>query len=193
MYSQDEILAIMKEKNVLLEGHFKLTSGRHAAFYFQCARLLQYPDIAGPLCAQLADNFADQGVTMVVGPAIGAIPISYEVARALGARTLFTERDNGVMTLRRGFSIEPTDKVVVVEDVITTGGSTKEVIEVVKAGGATVIGIGAICDRSAGKVDLGYPLFSLISLEIENYMPEECPLCSQGIPVIKPGSRAEKQ
>jgi orotate phosphoribosyltransferase len=193
MYSQDDILAIMKEKGVLLEGHFKLSSGRHAAFYFQCAKLLQYPDIAGPLCAQLADNFAQMGVTAVIGPAIGAIPISYEVARALGVRSLFAERDNGVMTLRRGFSIGPEDKVVVVEDVITTGGSTKEVIEVVKAAGAEIAGIGAICDRSAGRVDLGYPLFSLILLQIENYMPEECPLCAAGIPVVKPGSRPEKQ
>jgi len=192
MYTQEEILKIMKERDVLLEGHFRLSSGRHAARYLQCARLLQYPDVAGPLCAQLASKFKDERPTVVVGPAIGAIVVSYEVARALGLKSLFTERENGEMVLRRGFNINPADRVLVVEDVITTGGSTKEVIEAVRKLGATVIGVGVIADRSAGKVDLGVPIKALVSIKIESFLPEECPLCAEGIPAIKPGSRQEK-
>lgn len=192
MYTQEEIFKIMKERDVLLEGHFRLSSGRHAAKYLQCARLLQYPDVAEPLCAQLASKFKDDCPTVVVGPAIGAIVVSYEVARALGVKSLFTERENGEMTLRRGFSLNHEDRVLVVEDVITTGGSTKEVIEAVRKLGATVIGVGVIADRSAGKVDLGVPIKALVSIEIESYLPEECPFCAEGIPAIKPGSRQEK-
>ena len=157
----------------------------------QCARLLQYPDVAGPLCEQMASNFADQGVTVVVGPAIGAIPLSYEVARALGVKSIFAERENGVMTLRRGFEVSAQDRVLVVEDVITTGGSVKEVIDLMRAQGATVVGVGVLVDRSNGKIDFGVPLSSLLSLEIESFAPEDCPLCAEGkIPVVKPGSRS---
>ena len=191
MYSREQILQIFKDKEVLLSGHFRLTSGRHAAYYMQCARLLQYPDVAGPLCEQMASNFADQGVTVVVGPAIGAIPLSYEVARALGVKSIFAERENGVMTLRRGFEVSARDRVLVVEDVITTGGSVKEVIDLMRAQGATVVGVGVLVDRSNGKIDFGVPLSSLLSLEIESFAPEDCPLCAEGkIPVVKPGSRS---
>ncbi len=191
MYSREQILQIFKDKEVLLSGHFRLTSGRHAAYYMQCARLLQYPDVAGPLCEQMASNFADQGVTVVVGPAIGAIPLSYEVARALGVKSIFAERENGVMTLRRGFEVSAQDRVLVVEDVITTGGSVKEVIDLMRAQGATVVGVGVLVDRSNGKIDFGVPLSSLLSLEIESFAPEDCPLCAEGkIPVVKPGSRS---
>ena len=191
MYSREQILQIFKDKEVLLSGHFRLTSGRHAAYYMQCARVLQYPDVAGPLCEQMASNFADQGVTVVVGPAIGAIPLSYEVARALGVKSIFAERENGVMTLRRGFEVSAQDRVLVVEDVITTGGSVKEVIDLMRAQGATVVGVGVLVDRSNGKIDFGVPLSSLLSLEIESFAPEDCPLCAEGkIPVVKPGSRS---
>lgn len=190
MYSPDEIINIFKEKEVLLSGHFLLTSGRHAANYMQCAKLLQYPDIAGKLCSQLAGYFADSGVSVVAGPATGAIIIAYEVARALGVRSIFTERENGIMSLRRGFNVSADDKVLVVEDVITTGGSVREVIDLMREKGASVVGAGVWVDRSAGKIDFGVPLRSLISLEIESFDPQECPLCKEGkIPVIKPGSR----
>ncbi len=194
MLTQEQILDIFKEKQVLLEGHFRLTSGRHAAYYMQCAQLLQYPDAAGPICEQLASLYANQGITIVVGPATGAIIIAYEVARALGVKALFTERDSdGKMVLRRGFEIEPEDKVLVVEDVVTTGGSCKEVAALAAATGAEVVGIGVLVDRSGGKVDLGWPLKALISMEIESYTVEECPLCAKGIPAIKPGSRPDKK
>ena len=190
MYSPDEIINIFKEKEVLLSGHFLLTSGRHAANYMQCAKLLQYPDIAGKLCSQLAGYFADSGVSVVAGPATGAIIIAYEVARALGVRSIFTERENGIMSLRRGFNVSADDTVLVVEDVITTGGSVREVIDLMREKGAAVVGAGVWVDRSAGKIDFGVPLRSLISLEIESFDPQECPLCKEGkIPVIKPGSR----
>jgi orotate phosphoribosyltransferase len=190
MYSQEEILEIFKEKEVLLTGHFRLTSGRHAGYYMQCAKILQYPEVAGPLCAQIGQYFADQGITVVAGPATGAIILAYEVARSLGVKSVFTERENGIMTLRRGFSVEPTDRVLVVEDVVTTGGSVKEVIALMQDIGAKVIGAGVLVDRSAGKVDLGVPLRPLVSLEIESYEPENCPICAEGkIPVVKPGSR----
>ena len=166
MYSPDEIINIFKEKEVLLSGHFLLTSGRHAANYMQCAKLLQYPDIAGKLCSQLAGYFADSGVSVVAGPATGAIIIAYEVARALGVRSIFTERENGIMSLRRGFNVSADDKVLVVEDVITTGGSVREVIDLMREKGASVVGAGVWVDRSAGKIDFGVPLRSLISLEI---------------------------
>jgi len=181
----------MRERDVLLEGHFRLTSGRHAAQYMQCAKLLQYPDIAGPFCAQLASYFANDGVTVVAGPAMGAIIIAYEAARALNVRSVFCERESGVMTLRRGLQIKPDDRVLVVEDVITTGGSSKEVVEMAQKMGATVVGVGVIVDRSGGKLDMELPLKALASMEIESFLPEDCPLCAQGLAVIKPGSRPD--
>lgn len=190
MYAQEEILEILKEKEVLLSGHFRLTSGRHAAYYIQCARILQYPEIAGKLCEQLAGYFAAEKIDVVTGPAMGAIIIAYETARALGVKTVFAERDNGVMTLRRGFSVKPGDRVLVVEDVVTTGGSVKEVIDLMREMGADVVGAGVFVDRSNGKADLGVPLKALVSLEIESFDPANCPLCAEGkLPAIKPGSR----
>lgn len=189
MLGPEEVMDIFSRTGVLWEGHFILSSGLHAGRYLQCARVLQYPEEAAKLCAALAKYFKGQGVTAVVGPATGAIIIAYEVARILGARALFTEREGGKMALRRGFFLEPKDKVLVVEDVITTGGSVREVIEVVKEWGAHPVGVGAFVDRSGGKVDLGLPLKALLTMEIENYRPEECPLCRQGLPPVKPGSR----
>lgn len=189
MLRTEEILDIFRRTGVLWEGHFILSSGLHAGRYLQCAQVLQYPEEAAKLCAALAEKYQGEGITAVVGPATGAIIIAYEVARFLKARALFTERENGKMSLRRGFSLGAEDKVLVVEDVITTGGSVKEVIEVVKECGAVPVGVGAFVDRSGGKVDLGVPLHALLSLEIEAYRPEECPLCRQGLKAVKPGSR----
>ncbi|MDO4581379.1 MAG: orotate phosphoribosyltransferase [Bacillota bacterium] len=190
MYTEEQILEIFKEKEVLLTGHFRLTSGRHAGFYMQCAKILQYPEVAGPFCAQLAGYFRDSGVTLVIGPATGAIIIAYEAARELGLKSIFAERENGVMAIRRGFEIRPEDRVLVVEDVVTTGGSVKEVIELVRQAGATVVGVGVLVDRSAGKTDFGVPLRSLLPLEIESFEAEDCPICKAGkLPLVKPGSR----
>ncbi|MDN5347809.1 MAG: orotate phosphoribosyltransferase [Clostridia bacterium] len=189
MLTQEEVLEIFRRTGVLWEGHFRLTSGLHAGQYLQCAQVLQYPEEAARLCAALAENYNGQNIQVVIGPATGAIILAYEVARFLKARALFTEREEGVMTLRRGFRIAPGERVLVVEDVVTTGGSVREVIEIVKAAGGVPVGAGVLVDRSGGKVDLGVPLKALVFLDIEAYKPEECPYCRQNLPIIKPGSR----
>ncbi|MFZ5640739.1 MAG: orotate phosphoribosyltransferase [Bacillota bacterium] len=189
MLTQEEATEIFKKANALLTGHFKLTSGRHSNQYMQCAQVLQYPHYAAKLCADLAERFAGKKVDVVIGPAMGGIIVAYEVARALGVRAIFTEREQGVMTLRRGFSIGKDEKVLVVEDVITTGGSVKEVIEVVKATGAEIVGVGVLVDRSNGRVEFGLPAEAVLRLDIKSYQPEECPLCKEGLPLVKPGSR----
>ncbi|MGB9663182.1 MAG: orotate phosphoribosyltransferase, partial [Moorellaceae bacterium] len=181
MLSVEEVLEVFRRTGVLWEGHFILSSGLHAGRYLQCAQVLQYPEEAAKLCAALAEKYQGQGITAVVGPATGAIIIAYEVARYLKARALFTERENGKMALRRGFYLSREDRVLVVEDVITTGGSVKEVIQVIKECGAVPVAVGAFVDRSGGQVDLGLPLYTLLSLEIEAYRPEDCPLCRQGL------------
>lgn len=189
MYTQEQVLEIFARTGVLLEGHFRLTSGLHAAKYLQCAQLLQYPHEAGPLCEQLASYFKDAGATVVAGPATGGIILAYEVAKALGVKNIFGERENGVMTFRRGFKLEPTDKVLVLEDVVTTGGSVKELIACVKEAGAEVVGVASLVNRSGGRVDFGVPFKSLVNLDITTYQPEECPMCKEGSMAYKPGSR----
>lgn len=189
MLSHEEILTIFRRTGVLWEGHFILTSGLHSGRYLQCARVQQYPEENTILCRDLAARFKDQGITTVIGPAIGAIIMAYEVARQLGARSLFTERENGVMTLRRSFTLEPGEKVLVVEDVITTGGSVREVVEVVKEHGAVPVAAGVLVDRSGGRADVGVPIEPLLTFDIETYQPGDCPLCRQRVPVVKPGSR----
>lgn len=188
--SPEEVLDIFKVSEALLEGHFRLTSGRHSRQYMQCAKVLQYPHHAARLGEALAESFQGQGIDLVVGPAMGGILVAHEVGKALGTKAIFTERENGEMKLRRGFEIQPGQKVLVVEDVITTGGSVREVIEVVKAYGAEPVGVGVIVNRSGGKADFGVPLASLLEIEIESFDPDSCPLCAEGIPAIKPGSRA---
>lgn len=182
-------LEIFRQSGALLEGHFRLTSGKHSAQYMQCAQVLQHPAFAAELGQELAASFQGQGIQTVIGPAMGGILVAHEVGRALGTRALFTERENGVMSLRRGFSLEPGEQVLVVEDVITTGGSVKEVIDVVRAQGGIPVGVAVLVDRSGGKVDFGLPLTSVLKLDIQTYEPDACPLCAQGIPAIKPGSR----
>lgn len=189
MYTQEQVLEIFARTGVLLEGHFRLTSGLHAAKYLQCAQLLQYPHEAGPLCEQLASYFKDAGATVVAGPATGGIILAYEVAKALDVKNIFGERENGVMTFRRGFKLEPTDKVLVLEDVVTTGGSVKELIACVKEAGAEVVGVASLVNRSGGRVDFGVPFKSLVNLDITTYQPEECPMCKEGSVAYKPGSR----
>lgn len=189
MLTRDEALEIFTKSQALLTGHFRLTSGRHSSQYMQCAQVLQYPEYAAKLCADLAEKFAGTAIDLVVGPAMGGIIVAYEVGRALGVKTFFTEREQGVMSLRRGFTINPGEKVLVVEDVVTTGGSVKEVIDVVREKGGEVVGVGVLVDRSNGKVDFGVKTEAILSMEIQSYDPEECPLCKQGLPVVKPGSR----
>ncbi|MFH1790425.1 MAG: orotate phosphoribosyltransferase [Candidatus Omnitrophota bacterium] len=186
------ILKIFKAKQGLLEGHFLLSSGLHSKKYLQCARVLQYPDISERLCRKIALKFRPKRITAVVAPALGGVVVAYEVARAMGVRGIFTERVDGKMCLRRGFELSPADRVLVVEDVITTGGSTREVMDVVRRHGAKVAGVGCIVDRSTARLRLGCPVASLLRIAVPTYAPANCPLCKSGIPAVKPGSRAAK-
>lgn len=187
--TEKDVLSLFAEHNALLAGHFKLSSGLHSEKYLQCALVLQYPDIAAKLSKALAKEFAGARIDVVVGPALGGVTLAYEVARALGVRGLFTERQDAKMVLRRGFSIEKGEKVLVVEDVITTGGSTKEVIEVVKSLGGEVVGVGSIIDRSGQPVDFGAPFYYLAKVKVDTFAEKDCPLCKKNVPVTKPGSR----
>lgn len=187
----NHILHTFLETGAYLKGHFRLTSGLHSGEYLQSALVLQHPDLAQRLGRELADRMPKGKVPeIVVAPALGGLIIGHEVARALGARFLFTERDAGKMVLRRGFSVRPGETAVVIEDVVTTGGSTREVVELLQAAGVQVVGVGSIIDRSGGRVDLGIPRVALATLDPVTWKPEECPLCKQGLPVEKPGSRA---
>jgi len=187
--SVEEGMNILEKTGVLRKGHFLLTSGLHSDQYLQCALLLQYPQYAEPVCRALAAPFADQRVDVVIGPALGGIVVAYETARALGARYIHAEREEGVMTLRRGFAIQPGERVLVVEDVVTTGGSVKEVIHLVKQAGGELVGVASIVDRSGGRADFGVPFRPFIRLNVATYTPEDCPLCRTGLPAEKPGSR----
>ncbi len=188
--SRDEILALFRSTEALLEGHFQLTSGLHSPNYFQCAKVLQYPANAEKLCGEIAGHFRGQAVDVVIAPALGGIVVGQEVGRQLNARTLFAERKERVLQLRRGFAIKHQERVLVCEDVITTGGSVKEVIDIVGDHGGTVVGIGAIVDRSGGTSGLS-GLFATVTLDVVTYRPSACPLCQKGVPVDKPGSRPE--
>jgi orotate phosphoribosyltransferase len=187
--TEEKVLETFQRYGALLEGHFLLTSGLHSNRYVQCALVLQHPEAATMLGAQLAGYFKDIPVDLVVGPALGGVLVAQEVARSLGARALFTEREQGQMTLRRGFSIAPGERALVVEDVVTTGGSTGEVIDVVAAAGGKVAGVGALIDRHTGSLNFNVPFHALLRLEIATYNPDSCPLCQSGSPPVKPGSR----
>lgn len=187
--TSEQILKIFETTGALLNGHFLLSSGLHSPQYFQCAKVLQYPHYAEQLCSIIGNHFIDKNVQVVIAPAIGGILVSYEVARQLSVRSIFAERENGTMILKRGFELGAGEKVLIVEDVITTGGSVKEVIDLVKNLSAEIVGIGCLVDRSGGKINLEFPIFSLIQLEIEAVSPQNCPLCKQKIPIVKPGSR----
>jgi orotate phosphoribosyltransferase len=187
--TEKEILDIFREHSALLEGHFILSSGLHSDRYIQCALVLQHPRIAEELCIELGPKLGELGARVVVAPALGGVIAGHEVARALGLRSLFTERQNGVMTLRRGFRLEPKEPALVVEDVITTGKSTRETINCVEEAGGKVVGVGALVDRSGGQADFGIPKNALVTLNVETYDPDNCPLCKAGTPAVKPGSR----
>ena len=187
--NRDELMQTLYRTSALLQGHFLLSSGLHSDRYIQCALLLQYPAISEQVGKDLADHFRQLDVDTVVGPAMGGILVVYEVARHLNKRAIFTERELGKMSLRRGFVLDPEEKVLVIEDVITTGGSLMEAIDVCKKYGANVVGAGAIIDRSIRPLDFGVPTSSLLRLEIQTWKKEDCTLCQQGIRLVKPGSR----
>ena len=190
----ESVLELFRTTGAYLQGHFRLTSGLHSAEYLQSALVLQHPAAAEKLGRMLADALRRQAaepVSLVVSPAMGGLIIGHEVARALGARHIFTERDPATrqMTLRRSFAAKPGEAAVVVEDVITTGGSTRDVVEVLRGAGARVLAAGSIIDRSGGHTDVGVPRVALATLQVAAHFPEECPLCREGIPAVKPGSR----
>jgi orotate phosphoribosyltransferase len=185
----EAILDRFRRVGALLEGHFRLTSGLHSSGYLQCALVLQHPPEAEACGAAIAQGTSHLGATTVLSPALGGIVIGQEVARALGVRAIFAERQDGALTLRRGFTLAPREKVLVVEDVVTTGGSTRETIEVARAAGADVVGAATIVDRSGGQQQVGVPFVGLATLALPTYAPDECPLCRAGVPVVKPGSR----
>lgn len=189
--SEKEVLALFKKEKALLSGHFLLSSGLHSPNYMQCALLLQKPWLAETLCKALAKTFRGKKFDVVIGPALGGMIVSYEMGRALKLRSIFAERVDGVFTLRRGFTLKKNERVLIVEDVITTGKSTNEVAVLVKAQGAKVSAIASIVDRTGGSNPFGEPFYSLLKIDIKTYRPEDCPLCREGkIPAIKPGSRS---
>jgi orotate phosphoribosyltransferase len=186
----DSVLDLFRRVGALLEGHFRLTSGLHSPGYLQCALVLQYPREAELCGAAIAERVRGLGVHTVLSPALGGIVIGQEVGRALGVRAIFAERQDGKLMLRRGFTLDPGEKVLVVEDVVTTGGSTRETIDVARAAGAEVVGAASIIDRSGGQQRaIDVPYYSLATLALPTYDPAQCPLCAQGLPVVKPGSR----
>lgn len=189
MINRERVEEILREIGVLQVGHFLLTSGRHSSQYMQCARILEYPEYTAELSSIIFEAFRDDHIDVVIGPAMGGVIFSYEVARQLGVKNLFAEREDGKMTLRRGFSIPKGARVLIAEDVITTGGSVREVMDIVKAHEAEIVGVAVLVDRSNGKLDFGCKLQAAYNTEVISYEAEECPLCKEGIPFIKPGSR----
>ena len=188
----EQVIDQFRITGALLEGHFQLSSGLHSTVYLQCALVLQFPEKAEAFGRAIAEKFQGQGIELVASPAIGGIVIGHEVARALGARFVWTEREAGHMTLRRGFTVSPGEKTLVVEDVVTTGGSTRDTIEALTKAGANVVGAASIIDRSAGSADVGVPLTALASLKVLSVDPAVCDACKLGEPVVKPGSRTQK-
>jgi len=185
----DSVLDRFRQVGALLEGHFRLTSGLHSPGYLQCALVLAHPREAEALGAEIGDRVRGLNPNVVLSPAMGGIVIGQEVGRALGVRAIFAERQDSQLMLRRGFTLGPTDRVLVVEDVVTTGRSTRETIDVARAAGAHVVGAAAIIDRSGGEQNLDVPFHALATIALPTYQPEACPLCAAGQPVVKPGSR----
>jgi len=186
---QEKVLEVFKRTGALLEGHFILSSGLHSSVYLQCAIALQSPAVAAEFGGAIADQFRDKGIQTVASPAIGGLIIGYEVARQLGVRFIWTEREQGTMTLRRGFSVSNGEQVLVVEDVITTGGSTRDTIVALRNHGASVVAAASIIDRSGGSADVGVPRFSLATLNVATVEPAACEACARGEVAVKPGSR----
>jgi orotate phosphoribosyltransferase len=188
----DQVIDEFKKSGALLEGHFKLSSGLHSSAYLQCALVLQFPAKAEAFGHAIAERYKGQQIELVASPAIGGLIIGHEVARALGTRFIWTERQDGEMTLRRGFTVRAGERVLVVEDVVTTGGSTRETIDALRKAGASVIGAASIIDRSSGTADVGVERTALATLDVQSMAPHECELCKAGVEVVKPGSRASK-
>jgi orotate phosphoribosyltransferase len=186
---KDQILEIFKETNALLEGHFVLTSGLHSPHYFQCAKVLQYPKYLHLLAGDIAKHYEYSEVELVISPAVGGIVVGTEIGRVLGTRTIFAEREQGVMKLRRGFEIKKGERVLVVEDVVTTGGSVEEIINLVAAADAKLVGVGCIVDRSNGKTQFDAKFYSVMEMEVLTYNESEIPESLNEIPISKPGSR----
>ena len=190
--TDDELLQLFRQSGALLDGHFRLTSGLHSPGYLQCALVLQHPRTASMLGEALAATIRPLNPTAVLSPALGGIVIGHEVGRALGVRAIFAERQDGRLQLRRGFQLDASDRVLVVEDVVTTGGSTRETLDVARAAGATPLGAAAIVDRRSATADLGVPFTALLRITLPTYAADDCPLCAEGNPIVKPGSRVEK-
>ncbi len=186
--SPEEAMEIFCGTGAFMEGHFKLSSGLHSGRYLQCALVLQHPEEAQKICGALAEKFKSDNISVVVGPAMGGVIAAQEVARALGVRSIFAEREAGRMALRRGFALDKGDRALIVEDVVTTGKSTKEVIDIIKETGAELVGVGAIVNRAPAR-PFKERFESLIDIDIPTYEPGDCPLCREGKPVVKPGSR----
>lgn len=187
------VLDAFRDSGALLEGHFLLTSGLHSPKYLQCAQVLQHPALAERLCRQLAKAFAGDNIQCVIGPAIGGIVVAYELARALGVRAIYAERQDGKMTFRRGFAVEHGERVLLVEDVVTTGGSLREVMDLVAAAGAQVVAVAALVDRTSGRdPSLGVPLTALLKVDVPAYPAEDCPLCRSRVPLVSPGRTGKK-
>lgn len=189
-----EVIKILKETDALLTGHFLLSSGLHSNGYVQCAKLLRFPDKAEKVLSVVVSQIKDFHIDKVCGPAMGGVIVSYEIGRQLGKESIFTERKDGKMELRRGFEINPGDRVLITEDVVTTGKSTMETAEILKEMGAEIIGVACIADRRSDDCDFPLPVYSCIKLDIETYQTDECPLCRENkIPIVKPGSRENKK
>lgn len=186
---REELLDLFRRNGALLEGHFRLSSGLHSSGYLQCALVLQHPEAAARIGGALAEKLRGYRPTTVVSPALGGIVIGHEVARALGARAIFAERQDAALMLRRGFTLAEAERVVVIEDVLTTGGSTRETIQVARASGALVVAVGAIVDRSGGQAALDQPFHALLQMAFPQYEPHACALCEHGLTIEKPGSR----
>lgn len=183
----DELMQILRETGTLRQGHFQLTSGRHSDQFLLCSQVMQHPRRLERIGAAMAAPFRDQGIQTVVGPAMGGVILAYEVARALGVRAVYTEKDGeGGMALKRGFTLEPGEKVLVVEDAVTTGGSIQKCIDAIKPKGVELVGVSIIVDRSGGAAGFGVPMHSLMKLEIQSWLPGDCPLCRQGVPLVQP-------
>ena len=185
-----EVSTLFRECGAWKEGHFQLTSGQHSRDYMQCATVLQYPTLASRLCQALAQRFTTDEVTCVAAPAVGGVIAGYETARQLGVRSIFAEREEGKLRFRRAFDLNSHDRVLVMEDVVTTGGSVDELIQLVQDAGAAVVGVGALVDRSGGWAAFDVKYHALLSLNLKTFPPETCPMCKEGIPINKPGSRA---
>ncbi len=182
----DLLIKLLEETGVIIDGHFELTSGRHSGRFMQCSQLLQYPDKTSIICKMMAEPYLDKSIETVIGPAMGGVIISYEVARHLWARSVYTEKIDDEMTLRRGFFIKPGERVLVVEDATTTGGSVMKVLDVLKENGAHIVGVAVMVDRSFTAPDFGVPMTSLIKVGVESFFPEECPYCRDGIFLEQP-------